>query len=339
LETPSRKHTSDAMSDATSDATSRSRSLRAAGRTRGDGSFGERQRARRSNARRLVVARTKRPLTGEQLAFDPLERTRRSTGRRLGYALLAVLASAGVHLGAVGVGLVWRASLGSSTRHEDVTIEMRQPPPPPPPPEKKPPPEPPPPIEKPTRAPPKVVKAPPPPPATPTPPPKAAPMRVVGLNLESTTEGGEGPAFAVGNTRLGETDAHARAPKDIGPPPSGTSVLPAAGPGKSNQIATHIPVAGIEYTNPKPRGGAMKQPDYPPLLRSQSVEGRVGVLVTISETGKVTAVKILNPSPYPEFNEAARRAALAQDWEPATRAGVPMARSLTYTYKFDLNDE
>jgi protein TonB len=328
LDTPSRKAPV---------APPRSGSSRPAGR--GASSFGERQRVRRTNARRLVVARTKRPLTAEQLAFAPLDRGKGSPGKKAGYALLALIISAGVHLSVVGLGVLLRSNILGPPRHEEVVIEMRQPPPPPPPPpEKKP--EPPAPVEKPTRPPPpKIVKAPPPPPATPTPPPKTAPVRVVGLNLESTTEGGTGPSFAVGNTRLGDTDAHAKAPKEVGPAPSGTSTLPAAGPGKSNQVATHIPVAGVEYGKPSPRGGKKNQPPYPALLRSQGIEGDVTVLVTINEAGKVTSAKILKASSYPEFDEAARKTALEQEWEPATRAGVPMAFTLSYTYRFRLEDE
>ena len=277
--------------------------------------FGERQRARRTQARRLGAARTSRPLTAEQRALDPLAHARPSSGKRLGILLLVALASAGVHLGAVGVGILIGRNVRPPAQHEDLTIEMKEPPPPPPPP---PPevkaPEPPAPVEKASRPPPVKVKAP-PPPATPTPPPRVAPVRVVGLSLESTTEGGEGPSFAVGNTRMGDTEKQAKAPKDVGPAPTGTSTLPAAGgPTKTNAVATRIPVAGVQYGKPAPRGGKQKQPPYPPILRSQGIEGDVKVLVTISETGKVTSVKILTPSSYPEFDEAARKTALEQEW-------------------------
>jgi hypothetical protein len=47
------------------------------------------------------------------------------------------------------------------------------------------------------------------------------------------------------------------------------------------------------------------------------------VLVFIDATGKVTMVKILHESPYPEFNEAAKKAALAQ----AVGAGHPQRRA------------
>lgn len=309
---------------------------------RGEGRpFGERQRARRVQARRLVAARTTRPLTAAQRAFDPLAHARQSSGKRLGVLLLVALASIGVHLGAVGIGVLIGRNTRPAAQKEDLTIEVKEPPPPPPPP---PPPEvkapePPAPVEKPVRPPPPPKVKAPPPPATPT-PPKAAPVRVVGLSLESTTEGGGGPSFAVGNTRLGETEKQAKAPKDVGPAPTGTSTLPAAGgPTRTNQVASRIPVAGVQYGKPTPRGGKQKQPPYPSVLRSQGIEGDVTVLVNISEAGKVTGVKVLKPSSYPEFDEAARKTALEQEWEPATRAGVPMAFTLSYMYRFRLEDE
>jgi len=303
--------------------------------------FGERQRARRTQARRLVAGRIKRPLSAEQRARDPLAHPRGTAGRRLGILLLVALGSAGVHLGAVGIGVLIGRNVHPPAQKEDLTIEMKEPPPPPPPP---PPPEvkapePPAPVEKPVRQPPPPKVKAPPPPATPTPPPKTAPVRVVGLSLESTTEGGEGPSFAVGNTRLGETDKKAKAPKEVGPAPTGTSTLPAAGGPTTNRAASHIPVAGVQYGKPTPRGGKQKQPPYPPVLRSQGIEGDVPVLVNISAEGKVTSVKILKASSYPEFDEAARKTALEQEWEPATRDGIPMPFTLSYTYRFRLEDQ
>ena len=83
--------------------------------------------------------------------------------------------------------------------------------------------------------------------------PKAQPARVVGLSFESTvgegTGEGEGPAFAVGNTRMGETAKTAAPAKDVpkqtinkGP----TTVKPVA-----NAVATRIPVAGVVFVQAK----------------------------------------------------------------------------------------
>jgi TonB family protein len=49
-------------------------------------------------------------------------------------------------------------------------------------------------------------------------------------------------------------------------------------------------------------------------------------------------VKILKESPYPEFNEAAKKAAMADEFEPATRNGVPTPTTLKYNVSFRLVD-
>jgi TonB family protein len=170
-------------------------------------------------------------------------------------------------------------------------------------------------------------------------PEKKAPPRIVGLSFESTVgEGnGEGPSFALGNTRLGETDKFAvkkeDVPKERPAPLHGTEK-----PTTANQTATRIPSKGVTFGEAKWRGKQIK-PDFPPTLKAQGIESDVEVLVFIDATGKVTNVKILHESPYPEFNEAAKKAALAQEWEPATRNGEPMASTKKYSYRFRLTDD
>ena len=165
-------------------------------------------------------------------------------------------------------------------------------------------------------------------------PPKGPPPRVVGLTFESTTgESGEGPAFAVGNTHQGGTERTAAAPKLV---PRETIM---SGPSATspNRLATRLPMAGVTYTQPKIRKRAA--PVYPPTLKTQGVESEVVVLVSIDTLGKVTKVRILKESPYPEFNQAAKTAAMADEFEPATRNGGPIPYSLKYTIFFRLKDE
>jgi TonB family protein len=52
----------------------------------------------------------------------------------------------------------------------------------------------------------------------------------------------------------------------------------------------------------------------------------------------VTAVKIAKKSPYPELDDSARRAAMADEFEPAMRDGVPVATTLKYDVVFRLTD-
>jgi protein TonB len=286
----------------------------------------DRKRAQRSAARLLIISRTRRPPTAAQLAFDPLTRPAHRPARRRGRLVLAIVGSLAVHVAIVAAGLAIGTGL-IGPRREEVKIEMRQRPPEPPPEKKPAPPEP---VEKPTRPPPKlnVAKLPPPPVA----PPKAAPVRVVGLSLESTGEGGDGPAFAVGNTRMGETEKTAAAPKVAAPAPAPA----AAGPARVNQAASQIPVGGIKYEKPKPR--KTPEPEYPADLKSQGIEADVMVLASIDVEGKVTSVKIIKEAPYPAFNEAARAAVLGYEYEPATRDGVPTTYQLSFTVRFRLKD-
>lgn len=166
--------------------------------------------------------------------------------------------------------------------------------------------------------------------------PKAQPARVVGLSFESTAgEGeGEGPAFAVGNTRMGETAKEAAKPKDVPKKvinEGATTTKPS-----SNAVATRLPAAGVVRTIPKKKKDV--KPDYPPQLKAQGIETDVVVKVSVDEKGKVTAVSIIKESPYPEANEAAKKAAFANEFEPATRDGVPVADTITYRVTFRLED-
>ena len=163
------------------------------------------------------------------------------------------------------------------------------------------------------------------------------PLRVVGLSLDSTSEAGDGPAFAVGNTRMGQTAERADDPEQVKkePAPVSASTAPTAKPAATgNRAASRIPTAKVKYTLPKQI--RKQEPLYPATLKAQGIEGDVTVLVTIDESGKVTSVQIIKPSPYPEFNESARATAMAQRYEPATRDGVPVSNPLTYTYRFRL---
>jgi len=254
---------------------------------------------------------------------------------RAAVGILVLLVSVGLHVAFVVTAFgISRLSHQKTVTRQQVAIEVREvKPKEPPPPPKEPEPE-----VKPERV--VAVRQPPlpKPEVQPKEMPKAQPARVVGLSFESTVgEGageGEGPAFAVGNTRMGETAKTAAPAKDVpkqtinkGP----TTVKPVA-----NAVATRIPVAGVVFVQAKRKKEV--KPEFPPTLKTQGLEGDVPVIVWIDATGKVTAVKILKESPYPEFNEAAKKAALADEFEPATRNGVPTATTLKYNVSFRLVD-
>jgi periplasmic protein TonB len=293
--------------------------------------FIERKRAERRHARVRAAALVVDPLTPEQAAYDPLPPLRGAgLGGRSAWLLAMLIGSVAVHIAilVVGFALGGREKGKKDNLRQEVKIEVRETKvePPPPPVEK--PPEP----ERRMKTPPKVAEAPePPPPKT---PPSKAPPRVVGLNFESTSEGGGGPSFAVGNTREGKTADKAQNPADvskIAPPVAEVEDE------KVNKAATRIPVAGVKYEQPKRKKPS--KPPYPEILKSQGIEADVAVMLSLDETGKVVKVKILKESQYPEFNEAARRTAMNEEFEPATRDGVPIAFSVSFTYRFRLEDE
>jgi len=295
----------------------------------------ERKQAERREGRRRMAARTQEALAPAERTHDPLLHRRRGPGERVGLVALLLIGAAAIHVGIVALGfLIGGREHGQRERIEQtVKVEVREPPPPPPPPppeEKKPEPPKPEPIVKKLPPPPKV-KAPPPPE-----PPKGPPPRVVGISLDSTAEGGSGPAFATGDTHNGQTADHAETPK----PPPAEAPAPAPQPKltSKNAVASRIPVAGTVIVPPKPKGGK-RLPVYPEQLKAQGIEGFVTVMVSIGADGKVLNVSIVVPAPQPEFNQAAQQAALAQPWEPATKNGVPYPYTVSYKIGFTQEDK
>jgi TonB family protein len=297
--------------------------------------FVEKRARRRQSSRVRAMSHVRVPIHAE---FKVQHYQRRMPGwLRAGIGILVLLASIGLHVGFVVMALgVGRLGAHKGNEHEKLAIEMREheAKPKPPEPEKQP---------EPKKEPERVVVAKVAPPAPkiiepPKEPEKKAPPRIVGLSFESTVgEGsGDGPSFAVGNTRMGETDKVAvkkeDVPKERPAPVNGTEK-----PTTANQAATRIPSKGVTFTEAKYR--KQVKPDFPQTLKAQGIESDVDVLVFIDATGKVTNVKILRESPYPEFNEAAKKAALATEWEPATRNGDPMSSTKKYSYRFRLTDD
>ncbi len=156
--------------------------------------------------------------------------------------------------------------------------------------------------------------------------------RMVGISFESTLTEGNGPAYAVGNTRMGQT-GKGSGKKPLAPLPKGrtrgTTVTP-------NKVASLIPTDGVTLTKPK-RLSAL-QPEYPTVLKAQGVEGNVVVRVTIDEDGRVTNVRVVKGSGYDALDASARNAASRERFTPAMRNGEPIAYTLKYTYRFRVRE-
>lgn len=156
--------------------------------------------------------------------------------------------------------------------------------------------------------------------------------RVVGISFESTVSGGQGPSFAVGNTRMGQTEERASDPSRV-EKLRGEAIRVGererVGP---NRVATAIPSAKEEFK--KPRRISDVDLKYPRALKEQGIEGNVVVLIRVAADGSVTRVKVIKSSGYPEFDDAATRAATSERFTPATRDGEPVDYSIQYTYRF-----
>jgi protein TonB len=305
-------------------------------------SSAKRARTRRQAARERIHARTANAIDTPHLLRDPLERPASALRSTLTMARLVIIAAAlhGLMLAVVFLGnqMIGSSRVAVKTERVKVRIvETRVQPPPPPPvveepvaPKVVPPPElaPPPPKREPhVRRPP---QAPPPDPIKPTAPPTNEPptRRVVGISMESAVEGGRGPAFAVGTSRMGETAPEARAPAQASKQPT-TDVAP-------NRISTRF--AEPDAPIVPPRRLAPSQPVYPPLLREQGSEADVVVSVTIAPDGRVVKVEIVRPAAEPAFNDSALAAARAERYAPATQGGDAVPYTQTYTIRFRLND-
>lgn len=159
--------------------------------------------------------------------------------------------------------------------------------------------------------------------------------RVVGLSLESTVQG-EGPAFATGTSRMGRTQKSAEDPKRAAEAPSGGAPPVASTTPAAQREATRIPTRDVQFE--KPKRMRRNEPAYPPTLKAQGIEGDVMLSVSIDASGQVTSVSIVQSSGQAAFDRAAQQAAKEERFSPALRDGRPVAFTLTYSYRFRIED-
>jgi protein TonB len=302
----------------------------------------ERVHKRRQEARERIHARVVHAIDTPHLMPDPLERSDSTLRSTLSFARLLIVAAL-LHGLILIIIFLGNALIGSaSTERPRERMHLRivpldKKPPPPPAPVEEPRVEPKiavpvesPPVEAKPRVrakrPPQVV--PPDPGSTPVAPTSAPVRRVVGISMESTVEGGQGPAFAVGSSRMGETGGHGADPKQASR--ASAEEVPV------NRVSTRF--ADIEAPIVAPRRLAPSAPDYPPLLREQGIEADVVVVVSIGVDGRVLKVEIVTPAAQAAFNEAAIASAKRERYAPATRAGEAVPYIQRYTIRFRLND-
>lgn len=298
---------------------------------------------RRQADRERIHTQVVRPIDTPRLIADPLARpssrlTSTVTGARL---LLAALVIHGVIIVVFSVAHRMRGPQQDRSPGDRIVLRIVETPPEPPPveepevvvapiapdfaPEKPEPPK----RKKPRKL--KVVQAVVQPEA---PTPEPARRRIIGLSMESTVRG-SGPSFATGTSRMGQTARRAVDPELAARRPVGQAVQ--RGPSvRQQRAATRIPTRDSVFV--KPRRSRPSKPGYPITLKAQGIEGEVLVRVDISAGGLVTAVTILRGSGHAAFDEAARKAAADERFSPATRDGRPVAFTLSYEYRFRIED-
>jgi len=85
-----------------------------------------------------------------------------------------------------------------------------------------------------------------------------------------------------------------------------------------------------------PKPIKMVPPDYPELARQAGAEGKVNVEVTIDETGRVIAARVVRSDTIPSLEKAALAA--AKDWlfTPAKQRDMPVKAKIVIPFEFNL---
>ncbi len=137
-----------------------------------------------------------------------------------------------------------------------------------------------------------------------------------------------------------------RAPRNFGAPIS--NGLPTAGYVKPRRAEPPAPVAsasGIDpaaaeaLAMPADEFGRVHSTDpvYPPAALRDHVEGWVELLFTITETGAVRDIEVVDSEPRGVFESAASEALGAWRFRPRLANGQPVARRSTFTLRFNVD--
>jgi len=241
-----------------------------------------------------------------------------------GGLLLPLFFGASVVVHFIGFALLSHAQGAAPEVQKPLELVMVEIPKPPPPEEKK---EPPPPVKQ--KPPPikvaSVAKPPPPPkpdeppPPNDEPPPQAPPKPVpliTGISLSSTTTGGSFAA-PVGNTLYGKIDSKAQDPSQV----------------QAYSAPHYTPIYQVDS---EPEKISEVKPPYPEAARKAGVEGDVLLSITVDDTGKVVAARVLSGPGY-GLNEAALKAIWGFKFKPARKNGEPVSTEFKYTYHFLLD--
>ncbi|MCY0988136.1 energy transducer TonB [Nannocystis sp. ILAH1] len=221
-----------------------------------------------------------------------------------------------------------------------IVIKVTEVPPEPPEPPKPPEPEPePPPPEPAAEAPPEPAPEVPPPPAPPAPKARRAEPK------PAPEPAAPAPPAAPEVPDFGGQMGNSSGPGGLPVPPGSAGGPGGPGGGKREKVETKTrslepkpkKAAANDCAEPevKPKPLELPQPQYTEAARAAGIEGKVRVQLEVKADGSVGAVTVL-ASLHPDLDDAAKVAARAARFEPATRCGKPVATTLTISIKFTL---
>jgi TonB family protein len=137
-----------------------------------------------------------------------------------------------------------------------------------------------------------------------------------------------------------------RATKSFGAPIS--SGLPTAGYVKPRRVEPPAPVEPASGIDPAAAEALAMPADefervystdpvYPPAALRDHVEGWVELVFTITESGAVRDIEVVDSEPRGVFDSAASQALGAWRFKPRLANGQPVARRSTFTLRFNVD--
>ncbi len=123
-----------------------------------------------------------------------------------------------------------------------------------------------------------------------------------------------------------------------GPVPAGKS--PPSGGGAGGDTASDGDVAAVPLVGPGFAVGSAGNPlpRYPTAARRRGLEGRVVLSVFVGSDGRARSVNVRTASPHPILDEAAVETLRRWRFEPARRAGAPVAAWVDVPITFRLSN-
>jgi len=122
---------------------------------------------------------------------------------------------------------------------------------------------------------------------------------------------------------------------------SGLSAAAAPAPAATAPAAAAAAEAGGQPGGPEQEVVPLNdvRPEYPYRARQRGIEGHIKLAFTISPSGRVENIRVLEASPRNVFDREARRAAARWRFAPRTENGVAVSREAVKTLHFRLQGE